>query len=986
MHNSQNMKKIMGGGGKLYGRLTGGWKMRRGGFGASALLSAAMGVMLSGAVNATDLSSVPVVSGTLTISAPGEYVVDGDVQCTTLAITAEGTVTFVNPSAGETNTIHVGSVTSVANASAAFNCKVVFDAAYNVAAEGPVTFAGGAAATAPGTTSGAYGNVLSGDITFTANWTLPAGVAYTVPSGSRVTGMDVSGGNGSSILVEEGGVAKFASATLGTRGLRITVHGELEIDGWCTCNATDDLFALFPSETLSTGVVRAGGFKRTGNHVVQGINANNVYIGAYGLYEDGYGSRDWFWFQKTDAVYHATTDFAIAGSHANSAFVIYAPLTFNTHGHTVTWTAKMTGDNDGDNNGMIVKEGDGVFVMQPAGMVRADNAVTIKTIPIEVRGGTFRLGNAITTGPVMVRGGATLAVADGVTIANAITLEAGATLEFGSGAVVGGAVTWPEGDIYICAKETGILIPSGVTDEVLARMSLSPASVGGTLEVVDGALVFTSDNRAVYTWKGGVDGRYSTAGNWLLDGATAVSAPGAQDVALFTPSSNVVVVLDGDAAIAELRVFGSDSVTFVNPSAAETNTIRMVRMRTGEGVNTTVNCKVAFDAAYNVTAEGPVTFAGGATATAPGTTFGAYGNVLKGDISFTSAWVLPASAAYTVPPGSRVTGTNVSGGNGSSILVEEGGVAKFASATLGTRGLRITVHGELEIDGWCTCNATDDLYALFPSETLSTGVVRAGGFKRTGNKVVQGINANNVYIGAYGLYEDGYGSRDWFWFQKTDAVYHATTDFAIAGSHANSAFVIYAPLTFNTHGHTVTWTAKMTGDNDGDNNGMIVKEGDGVFVMQPAGMVAASNATSIKTVPIEVKGGTFRLGNAITTGPVTVRGGGTFEVVDNLAAPNVVTLEAGAVLALGAGGSVAGSISTPATGTATVKPHGDFSGLTGWKASATLGVLSADADVAALSLDATGIVLPRGWQAKLMRSNDNLDIVFSKSGMMVIVK
>ena len=133
--------------------------MRRGGFGAGALLSAALGAMLSGAVNATDLSSMPVVSGTLTISASGEYVVDGDVQCTTLAITAEGAVTFVNPSAGETNTIHVGSVTSVANASAAFDCKVAFDAAYNVVAEGPVTFAGGATATAPGTTSGAYGNV-----------------------------------------------------------------------------------------------------------------------------------------------------------------------------------------------------------------------------------------------------------------------------------------------------------------------------------------------------------------------------------------------------------------------------------------------------------------------------------------------------------------------------------------------------------------------------------------------------------------------------------------------------------------------------------------------------------------------------------------------------------------------------------------------------------------------------------------------------------
>ena len=956
--------------------------MRRGGFGAGALLSAAMGVMLSGAVNATDLSSVPVVSGTLTISAPGEYVVDGDVQCTTLAITAEGAVTFVNPSAGETNTIHVGSVTSVANASAAFNCKVAFDAAYNVAAEGPVTFAGGATATAPGTTSGAYGNVLSGDITFTANWTLPAGVAYTVPSGSQITGAAVSGGSASFIVIEYGGVAKFASATLARNGLHITVYGELDIDGWCTCNATNDTFNEFPSATFSPGLIRAGGFKRTGDKVVCGFNATNLYVGANGLYNESTTHPDWFWLNREGVIYHAYDDFDIHGSTAEHAFCIFeATATFNTHGHVVTWTAKING---GD-TAKIVKDGDGVFEMRPNGIF-GNNADGVKVMPIEVRGGVFKQGNAVVTGPVTVRGGATLAVADGVTIANAITLEAGATLEFGSGAVVGGAVTWPEGDIYICAKETGILIPSGVTDEVLARMSLSPASVGGTLEVVDGALVFTSDNRAVYTWKGGVDGRYSTAGNWLLDGATAVSAPGAQDVALFTPSSNVVVVLDGDAAIAELRVFGSDSVAFVNPSAAETNTIRMVRMRTGEGVGTTFNCKVAFDAAYNVTAEGPVTFAGGATATAPGTTFGAYGNVLKGDIAFTSAWVLPASAAYTVPAGSRVTGTNVSGGNGSSILVEEGGVAKFASATLGTRGLRITVHGELEIDGWCTCNATDDLYALFPSETLSTGVVRAGGFKRTGNKVVQGINANNVYIGAYGLYEDGSGSRDWFWFQKTDAVYHATTDFAIAGSSAKSAFIIYAPLTVNTHGHTVTWTARLSGGHDANNNGMIVKEGDGVFVMQPAGMVSADNAVTIKTIPIEVRGGTFRQGNAITTGPVTVRGGGTFEVVDNLAAPNVVTLEAGAVLALGAGGSVVGSISTPATGTATVKPHGDFSGLTGWKASATLGVLAADADVSALSLDATGIVLPRGWQAKLMRSNDNLDIVFSKSGMMVIVK
>lgn len=458
----------------------------------------------------------------------------------------------------------------------------------------------------------------------------------------------------------------------------------------------------------------------------------------------------------------------------------------------------------------------------------------------------------------------------------------------------------------------------------------------------------------------------------VVSGTLTISAPGEY-------------VVDGDMYCTTLAITAEGAVTFVNPSAGETNTIHVGSVTSVANASAAFDCKVAFDAAYNVAAEGPVTFAGGAAATAPGTTSGAYGNVLSGDIAFTANWTLPAGVAYTVPSGAKVSGIDVSGGNGSHIEVKEGGAAYFKSVTLASAGLKIEVFGELDVEGWCTCNATVN-YTKFPSDTFSTGLVRVGGLKRTGGNVADLFNANAVYIGANGIRNEGSQHPDWYWFHESDAVYHATTDFAIAGSHANSAFVVYSPLTFNTHGHTVTWTAKMNGVNDGSHSGKIVKDGEGLFVMQPAGMVAANNAASIKTMPVEVRGGVFRQGNAIFTGPVTVRGGGTFEVVDNLAAPNVVTLEAGAVLALGAGGSVAGSISTPATGTATVKPHGDFSGLTGWKASATLGVLAVDADVAALTLDATGIVLPRGWQAKLRRSNGNLDIVFSKSGMVVIVK
>jgi len=270
---------------------------------------------------------------------------------------------------------------------------------------------------------------------------------------------------------------------------------------------------------------------------------------------------------------------------------------------------------------------------------------------------------------------------------------------------------------------------------------------------------------------------------------------------------------------------------------------------------------------------------------------------------------------------------------------------------------------------------------VFPSDVFSTGTIRVGGFKRTGDKVVCGFNAGDIYVGGNGLYSESTTQPMFFWIYKSEPVFHATADFSIHGHNATCGVSLFdiETVTFNTHGHTISWTAKI-GSNGREK---LVKDGDGVFIMQP---VAVNNGNS-RLMPIEVKGGTFRQGNSQITGPIAVRGGATLEVASGVTAANAVTLDAGASLELSEGALVSGTISTPATGTATVKPHGDFSGLTGWKASATLGVLAADADVAALSLDATGITFPsRGWQAKLMRSNDSLDIVFSKSGMMVIVR
>ena len=1004
MRKLAKMNKIMGG-----GKLT-------------ALLAVGAICALPFAANATDLSSVPVASGTLTIYEGGEYVVDQDVTCTTLEVMASGPVTFVNPSESETNTIHVGSVVSGANANPTFNCKVAFDSAYNVTAGSPIVFAGGATATMPGTIEGIYGDTLLGSITFTENWVLPASATYTVAAGARIVGKDVSGGNASSIVVEEGASARFANATLATKGLHITVFGVLDVVGWCTCNATDVTFNKFPSETLSTGTICVGGLRKTGNKVVQLINANEIYIGAQGLYEDGTGSRDWIWFHESDAVYHATADFAISGSHANSAFVVFAPATFNTHGHMVTWTAKLNGSNSGSNAGKIVKDGAGMFVMQPAGMVSQNNAADIATMPVDVKGGVFKMGNALVTGPITVRSGATLSVADGLTIANAITLEPEATLDFGANAVVGGTVTWPEGDIYICAKESGTLIASGVTEAALEKIVLSPDSVDGTFSVSDGALVFTKRDSVIYVWQGGVDDRFSTLGNWLVDGAAAASLPHAQDIALFENTAAVTVVLDSDSFVGELRFTGTSPVTLENPSATETNTVRVGSITSGADANPTFNCRVAFDSAYNVTAESPVVFAGGATTPALGTVAGAYGGILSGDIEITANCVLPASAVYTVSAESRLVGKDVSGGNASSIVVAEGASAKFASATLATRGLRMTVFGELDIEGWLTCNAATDTFAKFPSETLSTGTIRVGGVKGTGDKVVQAFNVNDIYIGANGLYGMNTAHPDWFWLDTSSVVYHAMEDFALSGSAANSSFLVCSPITFNTHGHTVTWTAKI----GGDGNGSITKDGEGVFVLQPPAVFPANQAANVSAMPLEVKSGVLRMGTAIVAGPVAVRDGATFEVAGGVTAANAVTLDSGATmdvgagataagavtlaeratlvlgasgaaagvvtlaqdstLEIGAGATVSGQIVTPTSGRATVRPIVESHETAGETVVATLGTLAAGANVANLALDETMITCPKGWRAKLKRDGDNLDLVIFKSGLTIYVR
>jgi hypothetical protein len=115
---------------------------------------------------------------------------------------------------------------------------------------------------------------------------------------------------------------------------------------------------------------------------------------------------------------------------------------------------------------------------------------------------------------------------------------------------------------------------------------------------------------------------------------------------------------------------------------------------------------------------------------------------------------------------------------------------------------------------------------------------------------------------------------------------------------------------------------------------------------------------------------------------ISVGSDATLQIGANVVATNAMALADGAVLVLGAGAQ-AGIVSTPAEGAAVVRTAGgSYSTVT----VVPLGKLAPTANVKNLTLDPAGITLPKGYDARLKRSGDNLVLRVDKLGGIIIFR
>ena len=933
------------------------------------------------AATAANLSDVHAVDGTLTIDTAGEWIVDRDVSCTTLAITADSPVTFVNPSESQTNTITVGAVTSVANANPVFNCKVQFSSTYNVTAESPIAFAGGAKATVPGTVGGTYGTTLTGDIEFTSNWTLGQ-TGWVLKSGSRFKGRDLTTpySRSYSFTVEAGAYAHVASVYSGTDAVILSVNGELDVDGLLKGGSyPSDRYRGYIGTAGDVGLVRAAGLQRSkqnqkNNYALTYTRIPKYYLGAQGIsVVYGASSTDSgpLAFAATGGqTIHATADFTASSTDAaETAIRLDTPFTLDTAGHDVTWNA-ITGGSKG-----ITKTGAGVLSLLTANTYAGGTVVDAGTLRVAHE-------NGLGTGAVTVESGATLEVADGVGATGSFVLKGGTTLKFGDEASLVGPVTLSleEGEqVTIDAPSASALLLSGtgLTSADLSKFKLADGVVG-TLRLTDDGLLTLG---TTYTWVGGTDGKFSTLANWQLPGGDAPkSAPGAGDTVVFAAAGGAVTNDLDDLSVSDIS-FSAGAGAFTIHGNAISNFAQVDNA--SANVQTFSNA-VEFVAAYNVTAASPVVFAGGATATAPtsATIAGTYGKMLYGDIEFTSDWTLDSSD-WVLKSGSRLKGKDLTGKYQTfKFTVEAGAYAHFTSVFTGTDAMRLSLNGEMDVDGLLKggCYQSGGYNGDIGTKN-DVGLVRAAGLARTKmrNKDWTGVTYAYIptyYLGAQGISVTFYKKTNWgpLVFKATGGqTIHATADFTASSTDAaETAIRLDTPFTLDTAGHDVTWNAITAGSKG------ITKTGAGVLSLRTANTYTGGTVVDAGTVRAEHA-------NGLGTGGVAVEAGATLAIADDVALASSVTLATGSILDFGSGATIDSAYTIACDGTATVKVAGDFSGVSAGS-SVTLGTLDANVDVKRLVLDVSGSTLPRGFLALLKRDGDNLVLRMEKPGFTLIVK
>ncbi len=460
---------------------------------------------------------------------------------------------------------------------------------------------------------------------------------------------------------------------------------------------------------------------------------------------------------------------------------------------------------------------------------------------------------------------------------------------------------------------------SGDTGAIVSGYNVTDATieVSGSYPL---QLRATFERGAGYGWTGAAgDGKFSTPANWenLATGEAATEPPAPGTLLSFSAAAGGTITND-------LENLGGADIVFPEGAGAYTitgNCFTNVANVINESASVqTLSNEVFFATTYNVALEQAVNFAGGAIATTAGTTTGAAGGTLTGEITFTGNWAMNAS--YTVPSGSRLAAQKVTG-SGAALTINQGGYAHFASIQPGKNNtvwrINLNVNGVLEVDGnvdYWNSGSGGSVQAV--SSSGGTGVIIAKGFYKSGGKQHL-CTIKNIKIGAGSatsapIFGATYGSNMLHFFQDITIQAMADIEFQSVYNSSmpkeNGGISLHAgkTMTIKTEDddgnpHTVIWGCSFcvkanSGNSWGysTSNVRLSKQGKGTLIMRNRCSITGSTGYQKGYNGFtDVRGGTLRVEEKGQLGgsALTVYGGARFELANSVALPNNTTLSGG---------------------------------------------------------------------------------------------
>jgi hypothetical protein len=560
-------------------------------------------------VNAADLSHFSYAGGTLTVkggalmladsAAATDYVWNGGANgdwatadnwlvggaAATAAPGTSDTIRFENDAPVTVTGTSPLSVTKIVTSSGAlvtFDCPVAFIGTYNVlnAATAP-NFAGGATATVPDdslTEANMPSHELRGNITFTADWTIPvqpSGKPFVLTAGSTLTGRILSGvtyDNTNPVLrIDDGAVATFDSVDVAGKLVFFLNGGNLVSIGDITTGGvrTPCDFGYYGQDNVGTVEAR-GIYKSVTGYGNINIYTTNMVVGAGGF---GMYRKDYAFVLCVDAKLTAKDDFTIYQPVAEDGpkegdwglNMNGYTFTLDTAGHTVVFDSYVN-----NNASVLIKNGEGEMIMQSrqkqhtGGTILNAGLTTVKMVgalgyglTTVNDGATLVFSDAALTHayPIAVNAGGTLAIDVPVGSSSSLKLAAGATLRPVQNTYfeAGGGVRLP-GSGTVLVDMTGFTFVNGIANPVLGGVkagdevkftAVVPAGVDGAFSVSDGFLYFTStsggDAAVDLVWNPVSDPTWSIAvAAWLN--------PQNEQVA-FSPYANATISRTGTIAL-----------------------------------------------------------------------------------------------------------------------------------------------------------------------------------------------------------------------------------------------------------------------------------------------------------------------------------------------------------------------------------------------------------------------------------------------------